>query len=242
MQNINNFQVECPSPVTVLDGICDRTIEHTQPGSFIMKPKKCVICNSEFNPRTSLQKYCSPKCSYEARLEKDRKHLNNKKCPVCNEEFKPYHSLQKFCSYECQVEYKKSNRKGNRRYSDKKIKNISGKNNPAYRNGSRISGKDSRKKERQFKKNSKAIKDQMINELGCLYCENCETNQSLRFEAHHIIYRSEKPNHPLLHHKKNILILCIRCHNDWHKSKGLRNTIVKQRKLHEYFGNDVLNK
>jgi hypothetical protein len=223
-------------------GFCMTAIGHPSPGSFIMKLKKCAICGKEFKPRTSLQKYCSTKCSYEARLERDRKHLKNKLCVVCGGVFRPYNSLQKFCSYNCQVRHKKSKRQGNRVYSQEALKNISGNKNPAYRNGSRVGGKDNRSRERQFKKNAKAIKDRMINDVGHLYCECCKTTTSLRFEAHHIIYRSEKPNHPLLHHKKNILILCIKCHNDWHKSKGLRNSIVEQRKLHEYFGKYVLNK
>lgn len=118
-----------------------------------------------------------------------------------------------------------------------------GENNPAYRNGNFVRG---RKRinvgERIFIKNSKEIKQSMLDERGFIYCEFCETSNSLRFESHHLIYRSEKPEHENLHKKENLIILCIKCHNEFHKHKSLRNEIVKSRHLEHLFDVDILDK
>jgi len=84
--------------------------------------------------------------------------------------------------------------------------------------------------------------DKMISEKGYIYCEECKTSKSFRFEHHHIVYRSEKPRHEFLHDPRNLITLCIKCHNYYHKHKSHRNPLVESRKLYELFGNDVRNK
>jgi len=164
-----------------------------------------------------------------------------KRCAFCGKPFAPYNSLDKFCCISCRVESQKSKR--TRRWSQKSVERITGENNPAYRNGNFVRGaKRMSKGERIFIKNAREIKDAMIDDRGRVYCEYCGTSYSLRFEAHHIIFRSEKPLHEHLHDKENIYILCIKHHNDFHKQKGMRNNLVRERGLNLLFGDDVLDK
>ena len=206
-----------------------------------MKQKKCSKCKvtknvSEFWIRKSNTTGYNSSCKECSRIIK-----TTKKCKVCNREFKPYTTLDKFCSTNCRIENQKSKRKF--RHTEKTTKSKIGKNNPNYRNGMYCrKNKITAIGEREFRRNSKSLKNKMINDVGYVYCENCKTSNSLRFETHHIIYRSEKPLHENLHKKENLIVLCIKCHNDYHKIKGKRNKLVEQRKLNKLFSNDVLNK
>lgn len=203
--------------------------------------KKCSKCKEEKNV-TEFWKKNSSKSGYNSSCKKcNYVKIKNKSCKTCSKDFKPYTTLSKFCSEKCRINHQKSKRKFN--WSDEKVKKITGKNNPAYRNGKYCRAtKKSNVGQRLFDKNKKIVKNKIIEDYGYLKCEHCGVNNSLRFEAHHIIYRSEKPNHKHLHCTENILILCIKCHNNYHKNKGLRNKIVKDRGLNNLFGNDVLNK
>ncbi len=217
------------------------TIEHPSSGCFIMGIKKCLICEEEFIPKRRDQKYCSRRCSVIMQLRKRSKKPLTKICKHCDVEFKPYNSLDKFCSANCRIENMKSKRLQNRRWSDQSIKNRMGKKNPGYRNGNYVRGVK-RISSRVFENIIKSIKESMIDDVGYIYCQHCDTSNSLKFEGHHIIYKSEKPKHKDLHDKRNAILLCIQCHNEFHKHKGMRNEIVNDRKLNELFGNDVLNK
>ena len=208
------------------------------------KNKKCFICGAEFKPFSTVNKYCSGKCKAQADLNKRSKKPNAKKCKVCNNEFNPYTSLDKYCSPNCRYENEKSRiRKASKRWSKEKANKRIGKNNPAYRNGMYLrTAKKTSNGLRGFQRNGNEILAGMKEDKGYVYCQMCTVSGSLRFEKHHIIYRSEMPSHPKLHCKKNILILCINCHNEYHKTKGLRNNIVKERRLDLIFGKSVLNK
>jgi len=203
-----------------------------------MKIKKCIICNNEFIPKDSRIETCSYECKGKL-YDKRRFRYKSKKCKNCGKEFNPYYSIQLFCSANCRIEFQKNKR--SKRWGT--TENIIGKKNPGYRNGFYMRGKKKNNRgEVIFTKNAKEIEQKMIDSKGYKYCEFCETTQTPRFERHHIIFRSEKPNHPNLHDKGNILIVCIGCHNILHKHKGLRNKIVEKRKLNEIFSNDVLDK
>jgi predicted nucleic acid-binding Zn ribbon protein len=196
--------------------------------------KQCLICGKDFNPRSSLNKFCSYQCASTSELQKRSKKNGTKKCQQCGKEFNPYTSLDKFCSANCRVKNQKSKR--TRNWTPEQIERRLGDKNPGFRNGNYIRGK---KKitigERVYLKNVKEKKQALIDNDGFIYCEYCKTNNSLKFEGHHIIYRSEKPLHPHLHDKENIIILCIKCHNEFHKHKVIRNDIVKQRGLNKLF-------
>ena len=172
---------------------------------------------------------------------KKKNKPKQKRCKFCGSLFAPYTSLDKFCSSNCRIENQKSTRafRWNPESTNKRV----GKNNPSYRNGTYCRNtKRSSIGEREFIKQSKAIRGDMVSDVGYIYCENCNTSNSIKFECHHLIFRSEKPLHESLHKRVNLILLCIQCHNDFHKTKSLRNDIVNDRKLGLLFGNDVLNK
>lgn len=202
---------------------------------------KCSFCGSLFTPISSVNKVCSHKCKQYMETANNSKVPKLKVCIQCNDSFKPYTSLDKFCSAKCRIEHMKSKRSS--RWSIASVEAIKGKNNPAYRNGTFVRGvKKSTAGEHLFIRNSKEIKQCMIDDKGFVYCQNCNTSNSLSFESHHIIYRSEKPLHEHLHDKRNLFVMCIQCHNEFHKHKSLRNDLVIHRGLNLLFGNDVLDK
>jgi len=80
----------------------------------------------------------------------------------------------------------------------------------------------------------------MIDDQGYIECQACGATSSIKYETHHIIFRSEKPGHPHLHDKQNLVVLCIGCHNHWHKHKSARSEILIDRRLDELFGLDII--
>ena len=90
-----------------------------------------------------------------------------------------------------------------------------------------------------FKKNARIVIDQVEDYYGYACCENCLKSGRTRLEIHHIIFRSEKPKHPDIHHLKNLILLCSECHQLFHDKKSLRNKLVKERELANLFGDDV---
>lgn len=203
--------------------------------------KICKYCDKEFTTNDYRSNFCSASCRYKAIAKSRRENTKPKKCLVCGKEFKPYHTTDKFCSYECLMVNKKSKSKWN--WDDEQCENRRGTKNPAYRNGLRVNGtRLTGKGLKKFKKNAEKIESRMINEYGWKFCEICKVSNAIKYERHHIIFRSEKPNHENLHDKENILITCISCHNKLHANKGMRDAIVKERGLDKIFGSDVLNK
>jgi predicted nucleic acid-binding Zn ribbon protein len=198
------------------------------------KEKPCVICGKMFMPKATTNKYCSLKCKRIADIQRISKRPKIKDCLYCGKTFTPYTSLDKFCSANCRIQNKKQLRSYN--WSEEKANKILGTGNPAYRNGYYTrTARKSTPGERVFIKNSKEIKQGMIDDVGYIYCEYCGVSNSIKYEAHHIIFRSERPRHINLHNKKNILIVCINCHNLLHKNKSLRDVIVNERNLHSLF-------
>jgi hypothetical protein len=206
-----------------------------------MNIRKCKYCNEEFIPKDRRSNFCSSLCKYMAASRTKRIKQKEKRCANCGKMFSPYNSTDKYCSWMCRDADIRAKRKTN--WSDEKRQKRRGFNNPAYRNGDRVRGKkQSGIGIKLFTRNAISIENQMISEKGYKHCQLCGVTNPIKFERHHIIYRSEKPGHKSLHSKENILIVCITCHNDLHKSKGLRNKIVEERGLNLIFGNDVLNK
>jgi len=167
--------------------------------------------------------------------------IKKKKCQYCGSLFKPYNSLQKFCSPGCKIDDTKANRKYN--WAPEKAKRRTGKKNPAYRNGHYTRSATAQRTadgERLYQRNRKKIINQMMDGGGHLHCQECGHTQSARWELHHIIYRSEKPGHEHIHDRRNLIHLCIGCHNWFHKVKARREPLIKARNLTELFGNDIL--
>jgi len=206
---------------------------------FIRKDKECPICKNIFTTNNVLQKYCSPPCQFVAAGSRTSKKSKTSKCKVCKKTFYPYTSLSKFCSANCRIENMKSKRSC--RWNKQSVENRKGKNNPGYKDGNRTREvKSNSIGKRPYIRIRNKIRAEKIEEYGYLFCDKCGTNKTYQWETHHLIYRSEKPNHEHIHHERNLIDLCIKCHNWFHEKKARRNPYVEERNLVELFGNDIL--
>ena len=155
------------------------------------------------------------------------------KCLFCWKWFKTKIKNSRYCNRSCFELHSKELRKW--------------KNNPSYRNWT-YSYKSMTEKEykeskhitiwfweKELQRNSRYIRDQQQKKKWYYYCEHCLTKNTMRWETHHLIYRSEIPKHKDLHNKRNLLRLCIKCHNEFHKNKKLRTPYIQERNLSELF-------
>ena len=113
-----------------------------------------------------------------------KKKIKSKLCS-CGKSFLPKTSLQKFCSPECF--YKAPGKVAKEIYQQ--VKKI----------GKRLN--KLRKENPKFIKNSRELRQKQVMQCGFTYCEMCHKPGIV--EAHHIIYRSEKPGHSSLHSKRS---------------------------------------
>lgn len=205
------------------------------------KIKTCGICQASFIPHSSLQKFCSYDCQKKhGKLIRYKPKPLSKVCKVCKKTFLPYTSLDKFCSSACRVDSVKMKRKYN--HTEKTCTNRTGVSNPAYKHGLRMRGSvQDATGVRLYYKSKESLRSGIASEKGHLFCQRCEINKG-PFETHHIIYRSEKPKHPKLHDKINLILLCVKCHNFYHNKKANRLPLIEERKLTEVFGPEILNK
>lgn len=143
--------------------------------------------------------------------------IKEKRCTECSKHFIPGLG-QKQCSPKCYYKFL-----GKKVYKTLKKKKLpyKPKENPV------------------FLKNSRQMREKQIEDCNSTYCELCKKHGPV--EAHHIIYRSEKPGYPELHSKKNLILLC-HTHHEWiHENKQNRKQLVFDRKLNEIFGEDVIH-
>lgn len=201
----------------------------------------CIVCNTNFTAKTKIHKFCSTECKKKNDIEKRSNKPKEKTCQFCSSTFKPYNSLDKYCSANCRVENMKSKR--TKRWSVEATQKRIGVNNPAYKSGMYASSnKRTDEGQKQYLRTRNEIRANMLMEHGYLFCEKCKTNETYQWEMHHIVFRSEKPLHEHLHNKNNLINLCMKCHNWYHKEKSNRNSLVEDRKLYELFGEDIRNK
>ncbi len=229
-----------------------------------MEISQCVICWKDYYKKTHNQKICSKECrrilSNKSAVERNySEEWKNKRSVYAKRYYEKYKEkiilkVKNFKPYKhicnnCLIEFNSWHK--NTRYCSSKCNYIKSKElriwelNPSYRNWmySKLSNINKMRVWQEiFKKVCKILDDDILNKFWYLYCQNCWTSNSLRFEHHHIIYRSEKPKHEELHNIKNIILVCIKCHNYFHKSKWNRNDIVKERNLNELFWDDILDK
>ena len=158
---------------------------------------KCQLCQSEFEPKNSLQKYCSAECREKTHSKKSsinrskkRKKLfeekgNTKECLICGDIFEvtQQHRRQKYCSKKC-------SRKAERVFGNKTETDLQ------YKDEVRFSGNRYKVLERD--------------EYTCQICGN--THQLI---VHHIDNsgQSNEPNNDM----SNLITLCRRCHINIHK-------------------------
>lgn len=133
-----------------------------------------------------------------------------KYCKVCKSEFRQYKSTDKYCSFACQSK-------------DAKPKKLT---------SQAIKTKDGMT---LFLRNKTALKIEQIAKKGHNYCEVCNEKNPFFLDAHHIVFRSERPRHPNLNDKVNILLVCRDCHNQFHEVKEKRNYLLEERNLKSIF-------
>ena len=88
---------------------------------------------------------------------------------------------------------------------------------------------------KELKKNRGEIVEDLIDEHGYLFCQMCGKSNAFQFHCHHIMSRGKFPKHPLLHDKKNLIIVCNVCHDRCHFEPEYNERTIKQRRLDEYF-------
>jgi predicted HNH restriction endonuclease len=142
------------------------------------------------------------------------------------------YSVAKFCrNNKCQHEY----------YS----KNRTGKKNPAYRNGLSMKDKHAKTYGGNHYRACSNYRKVFLEKNQYLFCEVCKVNQNgaKRFEVHHIYYASRYPKHKELHNHKNLIMLCISCHNNFHSGvyKDKFKELEKERGLKKLFEKRLCN-
>lgn len=197
----------------------------------------CKICKKEFEKRTGSpwnRKLCSDACTRQngidnarAQAEKKRKQPVIRKCRQCKKDVvSSVYCPRSFCdgvSGKCYKEFLSESRKGEE--------------NPAYRNGFAMAG--SRKYTGLHLRACAKYRKAYLETHDYLSCEVCGVNGNAtpRFEVHHIYYASLWPKHKHLHDFKNLILVCIACHNNFHASKLKEKfaELEKERGLKELF-------
>lgn len=173
--------------------------------------RTCRHCKTSFNG-APFQTYCSPKCYNESRSK-----YKDLKCKRCGKNFKgiSYNSFTRtYCSDECWYDSMSELRKG--------------RNNPNYRNGkSKVTHRG-----RGHRNACRKYKESFIEKHGYTFCEVCgvNINGTMRFEVHHIYFASLYPQHPNLHDPRNLVLICIDCHNKFHAGKEYEKEFRKLEK------------
>jgi len=174
-----------------------------------MKKYICPVCKKVFykNVYKKCQAvYCSPECAYKGRTlgitkRRVKKPYNcyrkpKRICLICQKEYIYKHKKQKYCSRKCfEIAHKK---------------NMLGKNNPAYKNGSSY-------KKRSFRGNDWETLRKEIYKRDNYICQDCGIKcQSKRdyknsdsiIQCHHIENYKKGHNNK----KSNLITLCLKCH------------------------------
>jgi len=86
-----------------------------------------------------------------------------------------------------------------------------------------------------YKKNRDALIQKQLDVHGYNFCQYCYTSNSFMFSVHHIVFRSEMPNHKEIHNRKNLIIVCQKCHDDFHNNKSIREPLLEKRGLKKLF-------
>lgn len=198
------------------------------------------MCGKEFEalPFPHNRNLCSRDCQFEKMRENARGQAERKKnvevvkkCRMCGKDVvSSAWCPRSFCDGkggECYRQFLSENRKE--------------KNNPGYKNGLRVSGKKSIYTSKHLRACS-AYKKKYLESHDFLQCEVCGVNQNgtQKFETHHIYFASLWPKHEELHNFKNLILVCIKCHNEFHSGEMRSQIFLKlerQRGLKRLFDN-----
>lgn len=212
---------------------CSRECAKKDVWGFKPRKKKCIICGKEFiidYPLRVTKKTCSYKCFYENAKRISKKHSSEKIEIECKKCGKIYTGLKKYTArtgkcIECVIAEQKEKRMG--------------KGNPNYKAGL-YTGWNRTSRQAQKHLNACArYHRHFLKKNSYKFCEVCGVNQNgtMQFQVHHIYTASRYPNHKELHNFKNLILLCIECHQKFHayKYKDKFLELEKQRGLKKLF-------
>lgn len=203
--------------------------------------KTCEHCGKEFYPCNNRVKYCSHKCS-----ELASRKIEAKECEYCHNIFTPHHANQKFCSQDCVhlsqkidetiVECKNCGIKFARKITHVKEENFCsplccnafhgrqhlGENNPNWR--------DDLTEEDRLRSGHRELIPGYIDWVKRVYkkfnytCQKCGNKNNIH--AHHIEnFCDNKKDRTNI---DNGVVLCEKCHREFHKKYGQRGNNKKQ--------------
>ena len=185
--------------------------------------RKCKICGEVFNTHGRIVNTCSFKCEkIKAERKQELKNATTRICRECGKGFhtNKYHTNKKLCHY-CDVKAKSDKIKESMANSKMKVDTTHSQECSKY-------------------------KQEFIDEHGFLFCESCGKSSALIYSTHHIMPAGRYPKHKELHNKKNKILLCGECHDDFtlERRQDEAEALKKERGLYELFegGNDAENK
>lgn len=207
---------------------------------YMAKESVCAICGSRFVVSVYNKKTCSLDCARKQneikrkqRYDRLKTEIKRRKCKECGKEFYATALFNRvFCSSGCQYEYYRKNRKGNK--------------NPNFKNGKATYEKFGKRPQytpMHFRACSK-YKKEFKEKNGYLFCEHCgvNINGTAKFETHHLYFASRYPGHKELHNFKNLICLCVKCHNKFHngnEGRELLKIYEKKRGLKKLFSQKI---
>ena len=197
--------------------------------------KKCKKCGK---PRceTISMALCYD-CFKKWKSDCDKKHREKYKKKLLKQKRDKYYSGGKYICKECGKEFRRGVKRSfcskNCAYNFWKRTEIrKEENNPMWKNGS--DGGTIKKRYKEYLEKRGYNPENMG-------CEICKITNAMAYDLHHIVFRSEMPNHPELHNPRNIIYICRSCHSFLHGSKRkAREEIVKKRNLEELFNTKLL--
>lgn len=218
---------------------CSRECAKIDDFGFVPYSKKCKWCVDSFVVEKTLRsgdKYCSELCKKEAFSEKQKERYTRLKtetvigkCKNCKTEFNFTAYFKRiYCTKKCQSEYTSKTRKG--------------KNNPNYTGGLYLNTKRNSRQATIHLGACSKYRKAFLKKNDYLYCEVCNVNSNgtPKFEVHHIYFASKYPRHKNLHDFKNLILICLECHHNFHRGKTYHEKfleIEKTRGLKELFNN-----
>lgn len=208
---------------------CSKECAKQDNWGFKPRKKNCIICGKEFEIVRGTQvgkKTCSQECWYENAKNISKKHSIIKSefaCRICG---KKYIGLTKYKSRtgkcrECIIISAKEKRMGM--------------GNPNYKAGLYTKRQRTSRQAQKHLNACSRYHKHFFKEHGIKFCEVCGANEfrAMQFQVHHIYTASRYPLHKELHNFKNLILLCLRCHQKFHayqlKDKFLE--LEKQRGL-----------
>jgi hypothetical protein len=210
---------------------CARECAKADNWGFVPRDRDCKICTKSFPIKTQLRlgdRTCSQECWYENNKRISAKHSKKKKEVTCKD-----------CNVKIlrQAHHKSTNRCDDciyKKYSEDRT----GKGNPNYKDGKASwdkYGKRSAYTVKHFKA-CKKYRAWFVDKNDYPQCEVCRRTDK-KTHVHHIYYASRYPRHEQLHNFKNLIMVCVQCHNDFHAGKlpHIFAKIEEERGLKELF-------